>query len=145
MAEFSILSTPYGEVLVDPSAPYVLVQWKGSVSAEQFIAVVGRALTFAEATITPLRPWAWIADARRIRPLLPAAAEWIEQVFAPRVQALGIREISLVTESPLPERVVLPPAVPDTCNSHCRELRFRYYPSVQEAIGDACQRLLQVR
>lgn len=137
MTTHSVFSSDYGTVEVDPRVPCLFIHWHEQVRPSDIIFLLQRALEYAEAHVTPLRAWGWVSDTRWLLPFPPQARKWVQQVFTPRIQALGICEISLAMAGQSGGRFVeLPGATPSNW-SFCSQVHVRLYASLEEAKAGA--------
>jgi hypothetical protein len=131
MSELRLHSESYGEVLLLPHLPSVLVRWHGFANSRNLRFLLDKALDLYQRYAVRYPGLGWITDARRFGAMLPADQQWASADWNQRAYAAGIRQLVFLTPENIFGQIALQQYAQNT--AHAAGLRITHVASLELA------------
>ncbi|MBJ6142410.1 hypothetical protein [Hymenobacter sp. BT559] len=96
MADTVLYAQPYGDMMLAPEVPCLVIAWHGFANSEEFRALMDRGLELYRAEAQHTQPLGWLADTRNHSAIRAADQEWLATDWNRRAYLAGIRHVSFV-------------------------------------------------
>lgn len=96
MAEFRLHTEPYGELLLLPHVPCLLIRWHGFANSRNLRFLLDKGLELYQQHRAQYPTLGWLSDTRLFGAMLPVDQEWAATSWNRRAHAAGIRELAFI-------------------------------------------------
>ena len=131
MSELRLHSESYGEVLLLPHLPSVLVRWHGFANSQNLRFLLDKGLELYQRYAARYPGLGWVTDARRFGAMLPADQQWASADWNQRAYAAGIRQLVFLTPENIFGQIALHQYAQNT--AHAARLRITNVASLELA------------
>ncbi|RSK37232.1 hypothetical protein [Hymenobacter metallilatus] len=97
MSELRLHTESYGELLLLPHVPCLLIRWHGFANSHNLRFLLDKGLELYQAHAPRYPRLGWVADTRRFGAMPPADQQWALHSWNPRAYAAGIRHLIFVS------------------------------------------------
>lgn len=97
MSELRLHAEPYGELLLLPHLPCLLVRWHGFANSRNLRFLLDKGLELYQQYAPQYPGLGWVTDARQFGAMLPADQHWATTDWNQRAYAAGIRQLVFLT------------------------------------------------
>ena len=107
MSELRLHTESYGELLLLPHVPCLMVRWHGFANSRNLRFLLNKGLELYR-TYAPRYPrLGWLSDTRQFGAMLPTDQHWAATDWNPRAYAAGIRNLVFLTPENIFGRIAL--------------------------------------
>jgi hypothetical protein len=96
VADTVLYAQPYGDMMLAPEVPCLVIAWHSFANSEEFRALMDRGLELYRAEAQHTQPLGWLADTRNHSAIRAADQEWLATDWNRRAYLAGIRHVSFV-------------------------------------------------
>lgn len=132
MTEVVLHSEPYGELLLLPEAPALLLRWHGFANSRNLRFLLNEGLGLYQHYLAHYPTLAWVSDCRRFGAVLPADQQWAATDWNHRAQAAGIRRVGLLPAENVFGQIALQQYTHNAAQGPA-PLEITYYSSLEQA------------
>lgn len=131
MAELRLHTEPYGELLLVPHVPCLMVRWNGFANSQSLRFLLNKGLELYQHYVRQYPGLGWVTDARHFGAMLPADQQWAVTDWNHRAYAAGIRRLVFLTPENIFGQIAIQQYAQNT--AHATGLRVTFVSSVEAA------------
>lgn len=140
MSEIRLHTESFGELLLLPEVPCLLIRWHGFANSYNLHLLLEKGLELYQ-HYAPLYPrLGWLSDTRSFGAMLPRDQEWAATDWNPRAYKVGLRELGFLVPDNIFGQIAIQRYEHNTAQRNYA-LEVKYYASLEEA----CQYMAEER
>lgn len=96
MSEIQLHAEPFGELLLLPEVPCLLIRWHGFANSRNLRFLLDKGLTLYQHYRLQYPNLSWLSDTRQFGAMLPADQQWAATDWNRRAYQAGIRNFGFI-------------------------------------------------